>query len=149
MTGNKPVPVYAVYGLTIFLAMPFGSSAAESKQTVAIMEQDAIRLAEEFITINGYTDQPGSTDKSKLSFELFDGHQNLDQMLASRRDSLERKAYGIHAGRKGSKSGWTVIFRYRNGNLEHGRAVTMDPDGSNIRIEHVDFILDKAEKKLR
>lgn len=141
--------IYAICGLTIFLAMPLASSAVESKQTVEIMEQDAVRRAEEFIIINGYTDQPGSTDESKLSFELFDDYRNIDQTLASRRDKLERKAYGIHTGRKGSKSGWAVIFQYRNGNPDNGRAVTMDPDGSNIRIEHVDFSLDKVEKKFR
>jgi len=42
-----------------------------------------------------------------------------------------------------------IAFRYRNGNPENGRAVTMDLDGSNIRIEHKDFILSKVDKKLQ
>jgi hypothetical protein len=98
---------------------------------------------------NGYTDLPRSKDKSKLSFELLDNSSgNLDQTLASRQDTLERKAYGIARERKG-KSGWTIVFRYRNGNPENGRAVTMDLDGSNIRIEHKDFILSKVDKRLQ
>ncbi len=119
------------------------------KQAAAITQEDAIRLAQEFIAVNGYTDLPRSKDKSRLSFELLDNFSgNLDQALASRQDTLERKAYGIVRERK-SKSGWTIVFRYRNGNPENGRAVTMDLDGSNIRIEHKDFILSKVDKKLQ
>jgi len=138
-----------LYLVTIFISVFVVDISAESNQMAAITEEDAIRLAQEFIAVNGYTDLPRSKDKAKLSFELMDNlHGNVDQALASRQDTLERKAYGITRVRQG-KPGWTIVFRYRNGNPENGRAVTMDLDGSNTRIEHKDFILSKVDKKLQ
>jgi hypothetical protein len=55
-------------------------------------------------------------------------------------------------GRKGGVPGWTVVFRYshRSSKQErrNGRALTMNSEGSDLRVEHVDFILKYVERKL-
>ncbi len=60
---------------------------------------------------------------------------------------VEKTAYGICYKSRGNKEGWTVIFRYKDSS-NRGRAVTMDLDGKNIKIEHTDFILSAVDKKL-
>ncbi len=69
----------------------------------------------------------------------------MDAMLKERHDTLERKAYGVVRERKGGSAGWTVVFRYKHPSDREerriGRAVTMNLDGSDTRVEHVDFIL--------
>ena len=115
-----------------------------------VTEAQAIEAAENFIARNGYTDLP--PDKEKLAHESIEWGSNVDDMLRSRHNTLESKAYGVSLGRKGGSSGWTVIFGYKKPTYrqmrESGRAVTMDVNGSNIRLEHVDFILKKVDKKL-
>lgn len=116
-----------------------------------LTEAEAIRLAEQFIVENGYTDLPAMKDKTKLSHESID-YADPDERLKLRFNSLERKAYGV--GKVDlRKDGWTIVFRYnannnRNGELDYdqyvktvGRALTMKADGSDIRMIHQDFYL--------
>ncbi|HEY6185266.1 MAG TPA: hypothetical protein VIW67_23710 [Terriglobales bacterium] len=107
-------------------------------------------MAEAFIAQNGYTDL--RADKSKLAHETIEWTSNIDDMLKQRHDTLARKAYGIVHGRKGGAPGWTVVFRYSHPASKQerriGRAVTMNLDGSGLRVEHVDFILKYVERKL-
>jgi CubicO group peptidase (beta-lactamase class C family) len=113
-----------------------------------LTESEAVALAERFIAENGYTDLP--PDKTKLSHETIEWESNTDKMLEQRHDTLERRAYGVRSGRKGSEPGWTVVFRYKHPgdgrSRSNGRAVTMNLDGSKPRVEHVDFILRYAKK---
>jgi hypothetical protein len=129
---------------TLLLLCVVDSQAQKSK----LHEAQALRLAEQFIAQNGYTDLP--PDKSRLAYETIEWKSNIDEMLSARHDMLQRNACGIVRGRKGGSSGWTVVFRYKNSPPGHpyGRAVTMRSNGSQIRIEHVDFILRFVAKKL-
>jgi hypothetical protein len=114
-------------------------------------EADAIRLAEQFIIENGYTDLPAMKDKTKLSHESID-YSDPDERLKLRFNSLERKAYGIGKVDLRENS-WTIVFRYnaknnRNGRTDYdqyvktvGRALTMKADGSDIRMTHQDYYL--------
>lgn len=113
-------------------------------------EAKAVRLAEEFIARNGYTDLPPTRDS--LSYETVEWGPNDEEMLRRRRDTLGRKAYGIrYGGRMGEKGGWTVVFRaparYGEEGVLTGRAVTMDKDFQNLRVEHKDFFLSKVDRK--
>ncbi len=120
---------------------------AQSKKG-QLSQSEAIALAERFIAENGYTDLP--PDKTKLSYETIEWESNVDKMLEQRHDTLERRAYGVLSGRKGDAAGWTVVFRYKHPRdrqtRSNGRAVTMNLDGSQPRVEHVDFILRFARK---
>ena len=129
-------------------------------------EAKAVRLAEEFVVQNGYTDLPAEKDKIIRETVEFSG--NLDELLKFRADTLERKAYGIlhkGTGTKMRKEGWTVVFRLKNvpdnyykylsqtrgkkltkDNLPIGRAVTMDANFQNLSIEHKPFSLKNLDE---
>jgi hypothetical protein len=127
----------------------FSAAEAVPAQKRGLSEEGAVRLAEQFIAQNGYTNLP--PDRSKLVYETIEWESDIDEMLKERRDTLERKAYGVVRGRKGGAPGWTVVFRYRHPSSKqmrkNGRAVTMNLDGSEMRVEHVDFILKYVERK--
>jgi hypothetical protein len=90
----------------LLLSLTAVSSQAQKQK---LSEAEAIRLAEQFIAQNGYTDLP--PDRSELAYETIEWESNVDEILRGRRDTLERKAYGLVRGRKGSAPGWTVVFR--------------------------------------
>jgi len=128
----------------LLLSLPVASYAPEKK----LNEAEAIRLAEQFIAQNDYTDLP--PDKSKLAYESIEWESNIDEMLRERRNTLEPNAYGVVRERKNAP-GWTVVFRYQHRATRqmrrNARAVTMNLDGSKMRVEHVDFILKYVDKK--
>lgn len=131
-------------------------------------EAKAIRVAEEFIAENGYTDLPAN--RSKLSHETVEFYKNIDELLQERANTLERKAYGVLYGGSGTKigkKGWTIAFRYKNLSDDYykslsrefgkkitkeshplGRTVTMDENFQNLLVEHKDFPLLNVDKKL-
>jgi len=115
-----------------------------------ITETQAIELAEKFIVRNGYTELP--PDMENLSHESIEWESNMDAMLKKRRDTLEKRAFGVMPDRKHGSPGWTIVFRYTHPSdstmKKNGRVVTMNLDGSEPRVEHVDFILAKVDKKL-
>jgi hypothetical protein len=124
------------------------AAAVAYSQKKRLTQSEAVDLAEQFIAQNGYTDLP--PDKTKLSYETIEWESNVDRMLQERHDTLERRAYGVRRGRKGGKPGWTVVFRYKHPldsqARSTGRAVTMNLDGSEPRVEHVDFVLRYAKR---
>ncbi len=114
-------------------------------------EAKAVRTAEEFIARNGYTDLPPERDR--LSHETVERASSVDELLAWRHNTLERKAYGVaHRGRLGTRGGWTVVFRpcprYGGEVDTWGRAVTMDKDFKNLLVEHKPYPLANVDKKL-
>jgi len=113
-------------------------------QKRGLTQSQAVALAEQFIAQNGYTDLP--PDKTKLAYETIEWERDADRMLQQRHDTLERHAYGVLRGRKGGEPGWTVVFCYKAHCGSAGRAVTMNLDGSEPRVEHVDFRLGHAKK---
>ena len=113
-------------------------------------EEKAVRLAEEFVARNGYTDLP--PDRGHVSYESVERETNLDETLKLRHDTLEGEAYGIRYGGKLDGPGRTIAFRYNSMRLgclfnNIGRAVTMDKDFQNLRVEHKDFPLANVHKK--
>lgn len=101
-----------------------------------------MKLAEQFIIDNGYSQLPA--DKSKLSYELFDQFENnVDSLLKTRYNTLHTKAFCIGEG----QDRWDVGFlstsvdlnkldsAQRETNLS-GRAVIVMKDGKEIRIAH-------------
>jgi hypothetical protein len=120
---------------------PAGSSALAPLQ--------AVRKAEEFIALNGYTDAPPSSDIGTLTPESLEWF-GRERWVEHRRDPLEGRAYGYFCGRRGGAPGWTVVFRYKSAseNAGTGRSVTMDLDGGNPRVEHVDVFLRTVQERL-
>jgi hypothetical protein len=129
-------------GVLFFLL--FSTAVVARSQKRQLTQSEAIAFAEQFIAQNGYTDLPA--DKTKLSYETIEWESNVDRMLQGRHNTLERRAYGIRRGRKGGDPGWSVVFRYKGHPGAKGRAVTMNLDGGEPRVEHVDFILRYSKK---
>lgn len=120
-----------------------------SQSLRAISEEEIVKIAENFIIENGYTDLPPTDDKKKIVFESIEWTENVEEILKSRHNTLQKKAYGILKGRKGGTDGFTVVFLYVDKSvIKTGRAVTMDSDGTNIRVEHVNIFLKAVERKL-
>ena len=136
--------ICATVSLLLFVCV-----VAHSQQR-QLTQAEAVKAAERFIAQNGYTDLP--PDNRKLSYETIEWESNVNRMLKDRRDTLERRAYGVLRGRKTATRGWTVVFRFKHPADQEerklGRAVTMNLDGSDARVEHVDFILRSVQKKL-
>ena len=106
-------------------------------------EPIAVRCAEDFVRRNGYTEAPVDLS-SPLAFEAIESIEwtdSIPRLLAERHASLEGKAAGICAGDRGAP-GYTVAFRrHTPTSAATGRAVTMSPQFTKLRMEHVDFIL--------
>jgi hypothetical protein len=126
--------------------------AAPAQTKTETDEAKAVRLAEEFIKLNGYTDAPA--DKEHLTSEPIEWESDLDKMLVMRKNSLEAKAFGVSQGGKGTDRGWTVVFRPqfsrvdKKRNLKTGRAVTMDENFQSLKVQHEGYILARVQKKL-
>lgn len=129
--------------LTIVLVWGLTSAFRPNDQ---LTKEQAVKLAEQFIIDNGYTNLPA--DKSKLSYDLFDQYENnVDSILKHRRNNLQAKAFCISE----DKYRWDVGFLsigvdlskldsiQRQTNLS-GRAVIVMKDGTEIRIAHKDPI---------
>ncbi|MBC7804630.1 MAG: hypothetical protein H7145_00575 [Akkermansiaceae bacterium] len=149
----------SMFGFFLLLSLLIaGSSDADPPKKLTLTQ--AVRAAEKFIILNGYTDLPPTQDKAKLAYESIEWEGDVRKMLERRRDTLERTAFGYaEYSRRGA--GWTVVFRYKvpsvgkrqriiqirpDGSV--GRAVTMDSFGRGMRVEHSDFLL-KACTRLR
>jgi hypothetical protein len=112
-----------------------------------ITRYQAITLAERIIKENGYTGAP--VDKSHYRSESLEFGSDTNSILLRRKGTLKPRAYGTLIGRKSDSLGWTVAFEYtkpENKSEPVGRAVTMDLDGGNIRVEHVSIYLSKVDK---
>lgn len=132
--------------VVVFLVLVF--APLSNAQMKKLSEAQAVALAEKFIAQNGYTDLPA--EKDKIVNESLELTPKVDEMLRRRHNSLKREAYGVGRGRKNGAPGWTVVFQLAgdDGKGRLGRAVTMNPDGRRMRVEHVPFILRRVEKRL-
>lgn len=130
--------------------IPPGSTTVEA--TEQITEAEAVRLAEEFIIINGYTDAPPSKDRSQITAELLDKLATFETIMKMRRNTLERPAYGLIHKRRNGHPGWTIIFHRspaKEFDLTKGRGVSMDLAGKHLLMETYEYPLDRIEKKFK
>jgi hypothetical protein len=121
--------------LALALLIPCQSAWGQS-----LSQKAAVALAEKFIIQNGYTNAAPDRVKAQLDFESIERAESRSEMLRQRHNTLRPKAIGARKGRKGSKAGWSIAFDYAPsvpGGRDLCRVVTMDSDGSGIRIEHV------------
>lgn len=104
-----------------------------------LTKEQSVVLAEKFILENGYTDAPAGALKETLDNESIEWVASRDGLLKERFNSLGKKAIGAKSGRKNQNKGWSVAFDYVNTQYQAScRVVTMNLDGSDIRLEHVD-----------
>jgi hypothetical protein len=127
-------------------------SLARSENKLNALE--AVRLAECFVQLNGYTALPPMEDTSQLAYESLTFGATVEEELQLRHNTLESKAYGVMGGGR-AEDGWTVVFRYNLSDAKFsdyapayqeqlktvGRAVTMDAYGGTLRVQHQDMYL--------
>ena len=105
--------------------------------------EEAVALAEALIRRIGYSDSPPERIEGLTADEW--------EFANSWRNYLQSRAFGYkHEGKRGR--GWTVIFCHTAKFEESepsGRAVTMNEDGTDIRLEHKEIYLWAAEQRLR
>lgn len=135
-----------------FLIGTFWVLISSFQKNEPLTKEQAIKVAEQFIVENGYTNLPAV--KSKLSYELFDQFENnVDSILKQRYNSLQPRAFCIYD----RKDSWAIGFLSTSidlGKLDSiqlksdlpGRAVIVMKRGKEIRIAHKDPLFSKFEK---
>jgi hypothetical protein len=121
----------------IFLACLLPFDAAWAKR---LSQQDAVALAEKYIEENGYTAAGPERIKPELDPEPLERAHSREDRLKGRFDTLRPRAIGATRGGRDRK-GWSVCFDYVRGGRDPAavcRVVTLNRDGSVIRIEHQD-----------
>ena len=115
----------------VSLLLPFSKPTV--LQTRELSQRESIELAESAVLKNGCTDLAPLRERPILSFER-DGHSFafFHTMECKARDAFEGKPNG--------RPGWTVVFFLENWCVECSqsgryRAVTMNKDGSDLRLE--------------
>jgi hypothetical protein len=100
----------------------------------------AVKIAEQFVRDNGYTDYI-PPDTNKLVPESYE-RLGREDWIARRRNTLRPLALGYFEGARRDPSGWTVGFEYvEPSDRGLGRAVTMDERGGLLRMQHQDLRL--------
>jgi hypothetical protein len=143
--------------LVVFLSYPM----FDLRQKHVLTEDEIVKLAEDFVKQQGYTNEPPIPDKSKWSPDSVWGIPTEEDMV-ERRNLIENVVYGVVNRSSGSIPwDWVVVFRY---NPKHeyfrrvmpdweemtkkqGMAICVDKYGEHIRKVHQDIYLnDKAIK---
>lgn len=146
--------IFTLTILSILLICGLVYTFQTNKQLIheQLTKEQAIKLAEQFIIDNGYTNL--LADKSKLSYELFDQYENnVDGILKRRHNTLQPKAFCI----SNDKDRWVIGFLDTNVDLSElnslqrqtnlsGRAVIVMKDGKEIRIAHKDPLFSHFKK---
>jgi hypothetical protein len=103
--------------------------------STSISKTEAIRLAEEFIARNGYTDLP-VPDGTKLTLEPIEFASTREERLKFRHGTLEPKAAGAYP----MAGGWMVTFRRKGDNLDPDarRGAWVHDSGKRIHLFHQD-----------
>ncbi len=129
--------------LVIVVCLLLGNSFVLLGQNKIANEEEVIRLAEDFIKRNGFTDSPVDTSKVKLSYELvYDEFQSTSEIIKKRHNSLYPQAFYIVYKPEWKK--WMVGFVYTTVKKEEldtmknpeGRAVDYYEDIHLLKMEH-------------
>lgn len=99
---------------------------------------EAIKLAEQFIIEQGYTDAKPDQSYHLIVLEKSEFATDTTRILKDRFNSVKRKAIGV----KEHGNSWTVGFMLINEEENIGRGVTMDTLGRNIIMQKSSLRLD-------
>ena len=103
-----------------------------------------MRIAEEFVRANGYTDNPPAKRVSALNPESFE-RTPPETWPAYRKGLLGGRAWGYqHEARSGHSEGWLILFRIKRkppyklkeSEAAYGKVVQMDGRGKNLVVLH-------------
>lgn len=112
-----------------------------SFQPEEMPERKAIRCAEWFIAVQGYTSAAPASDTALIvsdPYDLLESKRSVTYWLFHRRGTLEPQAFGLCIRTGGFA--YTVLFRYAAGaGRPVGRGVSMDSTYGSLRMVHGDF----------
>jgi hypothetical protein len=139
--------VSIIFLLTFGIILILSSALKDDEK---ITQQEAIKLAEEFIAFNGYTSAPA--DKQRINYELLD-EANIEKLLKNRHNTLQPKAFYINE----REDKWDIGFLSTSVNIKkldsiqlqsnlQGRGVIVRKDGKEIRMGHKDPLFSKWKK---
>ena len=146
----KRIPKLSLFIIITPLLIWLLTVAFQTKEPIT--KEQAIKLAEQFIVDNGYTNLPA--DKSKISYELFDQFEKSVDSIASRRhNTIQVKAFCIsedndrwHIGFLSTGVDLTKLDSIQRKKNLPGRAVIVMKDGKEISIAHKDPMFSHFEK---
>jgi hypothetical protein len=138
----------SIVGIACLLLLVAPITHAKPRKKINL--EEAVRLAEQFIARNGYTDVPPTKNKSRIAMEHIEWESNIKDILKERHNTLHRKAYGYSRGGR-FKDGWIIAFQFTDpcddGEPLCGRGVSMDAWGRHLLMEHSDANM-KVYRKL-
>jgi hypothetical protein len=135
-----PAPALIDAAPSVKLAKPEVLESPKAAQPEVMDAARAIKIAEQFVRDNGYTDFV-PPDGGKLVSESIERFPRKDR-ISQRHNTLRPRALGYMHEARNDPSGWTVGFEFvKPSDRGTGRAVTMDANGGSLRMEHKDFIL--------
>jgi hypothetical protein len=132
--------------VSVLTYLPVGAQSQEARRPKrAIDARQAVRIAERFVRLNGYTDFVPK-DPSRLMPEALEFAEDERVWLKERHNTLKPRAVGFREGARNYPKGWTVGFELvkpiGDGKEAIGRGVTMDERGRHLRVQHMGFYLD-------
>lgn len=146
----KTITKFSLFKITFALIICVLTFSCKTNNQLT--EKQAVKVAEQFIIDNGYTNMPAN--KSKLSYELYDQlENNMDSILNQRYNILQPKAFCISE----DEDKWNVGFLSVGVNLNKldsmeqnddvsGQAVIVMKEGKEIRIAHKDPVFSRFKK---
>lgn len=109
-----------------------------SERTRKLGGLEAIKMAEQFVIEQGYSDAKPDQSYHLILLESGEFATDTTKILEDRLNSVKRKAIGA----KEHGNSWTVGFMLVNEEENIGRAVTMDTLGRNIIMQPRELRLD-------
>lgn len=106
----------------------------------AITKDEAVAVAERFIQEQGYTHVPATVKGNAVVLESITWSEHEEDLFRQRFNSLHPRAIGIKRTDHPVPGGWGVAFDYVTdyANEDICRVVTMNADGTNLRVQHVE-----------
>ena len=131
--GNEHLVVLKPAEPPKIVSMPW--SDKESNLPANISIQQAIKIAEQFIIDNGYTDQ--TADLNKFVPELLENPEDMQTIIQRRKSTVQSTAIGA----KLAGDQWSITFPTTN-NEASGRVVSMDTQGNNVKMQHQEVLIE-------
>ena len=119
-----------------------GVSTSSFAQSGKISSEGARQIAEKFVACAGYSTKSLPPDECR-EYKIRCNDQTAPCKF------LEERAYGYFPQRQNGKKGWTIVFRTR-GKLKSkitGAAITMNPDGTDVKLEETKVFLRVVENQ--
>ncbi|WP_396152989.1 hypothetical protein [Flavobacterium sp.] len=105
----------------------------------SLSKNQAIRIAENYVIEQGYSDKIIDLKKTKIDSEILDQYQTSEEIAKLRHNLLNSKA--VYS--KNTENGWIIGFKYKNekfneirNGIRFGKGVLISENGKVIKMFH-------------